>query len=192
MPRPSASRIRRIFVQSSASSLFMQRNTGLKDYYATMQVSADADPVVIAAAYRALATLYHPDRNPSPEATRLMQELNEAYQVLSDPRQREAYDRKRRLDQHFNGKHNSMPPRAAFGEQRTAERLERAIRRIREIQDHALEQIRQIQDRSSAQVRDIQERAALQVREIQERAALQIQEIQARALEQIRAVQEQL
>lgn len=169
----------------------MQRFTGLKDYYATMQISADADPVVITAAYRALATLYHPDRNPSPEATRLMQELNEAYQVLSDPRQREAYDRKRRLDQHFNGKHNAANVTYA-NEQRTAERLERAIRRIREIQDHALEQIRQIQDRSSAQVRDIQERAALQVREIQERAALQIQEIQARALEQIRAVQEQL
>lgn len=166
----------------------------LKDYYAIIQVRADADPAVITAAYRALAAKYHPDRNPSPEATRMMQELNEAYEVLSDERAREAYDRKRRLEAHLNGSRAepSSASSPSLSELAARERLERALRRIREIQERALEQIRQVQERSNIQVRDIQERAAQQINEVRERAAQQILEIQMRALEQIRAIQETL
>ena len=65
------------------------------DYYEILQVSPSAHPDVIQAAYRRLALLYHPDRNPSEDAVRIMAQLNEAYAVLSDPEQRAQYDRKR-------------------------------------------------------------------------------------------------
>ena len=67
----------------------------MKDYYEILQVSPSAHPDVIQAAYRRLALLYHPDRNPSEDAVRIMAQLNEAYAVLSDPEQRAQYDRQR-------------------------------------------------------------------------------------------------
>ncbi|HEY54109.1 MAG TPA: J domain-containing protein [Caldilineae bacterium] len=72
-------------------------STDEKDYYLILQVQPSADPDVIQAAYRRLARKYHPDvgqRN----STR-MQELNEAYETLSDPARRAAYDRRYRSRQ---------------------------------------------------------------------------------------------
>ncbi|HSV30496.1 MAG TPA: DnaJ domain-containing protein [Atribacteraceae bacterium] len=65
------------------------------DYYATLQVHTEADREVIGAAYRRLAAKYHPDVNTSPDAADQMKRLNEAYEVLSDPVRRAAYDRSR-------------------------------------------------------------------------------------------------
>ena len=65
------------------------------DYYAVLQVSPEADREVIGAAYRRLAAKYHPDVNASPDAADKMKRLNEAYEVLSDPVRRVAYDRSR-------------------------------------------------------------------------------------------------
>ena len=65
------------------------------DYYEVLHVHPSAHPDVIQAAYRRLALLYHPDRNPSPEATDLMAQLNHAYEILSDPEKRAEYDRSR-------------------------------------------------------------------------------------------------
>ena len=63
------------------------------DHYATLQVTDTASPLVIRAAYRALAQRYHPDKHPDdPNAAALLQRLNVAYAVLSDPAQRHAYD----------------------------------------------------------------------------------------------------
>lgn len=68
----------------------------MKDYYAILGVVPNAEDIVIKAAYKALAQRYHPDRNPdSPDAAKRMAEINEAYQVLSDPPQRKAYDQER-------------------------------------------------------------------------------------------------
>ncbi len=66
----------------------------MKDYYATLGVTLQAEDVVIKAAYRALAQRYHPDRfaGSANEANRKMAEINEAYGVLSDPTKRKAYD----------------------------------------------------------------------------------------------------
>lgn len=65
------------------------------DLYEVLQVSPNADAEVIEAAYKRLATRYHPDRNRSEDATRRMVALNAAYDVLKDPRRRARYDRTR-------------------------------------------------------------------------------------------------
>lgn len=68
------------------------------DRYAILQVDAAAEPEVVEAAYKRLAQKYHPDVNADPDATAIMQRLNEAYEVLSDPKKRSAYDRQRRRE----------------------------------------------------------------------------------------------
>ena len=62
------------------------------DYYAVLQVDPRADKEVVQAAYRRLAAKYHPDVNPSPGASGRMKLLNAAYEVISDPEKRKAYD----------------------------------------------------------------------------------------------------
>ena len=65
-----------------------------KDYYAILGVHPSAEKVVIDAAYKALAKRYHPDKNQNdPETTkRQMQEINEAYEILSNEQKRREYD----------------------------------------------------------------------------------------------------
>lgn len=63
-----------------------------KNYYDILQVSPSADPEVIQAVYRRLARKHHPDANGDAE---MMKSINEAYAVLSDSKQRAAYDKKR-------------------------------------------------------------------------------------------------
>lgn len=64
------------------------------DPYKTLKVSRDAPSEVIRAAYKVLASKYHPDRNPGDEASaRMMQNINDAYSLLSDPLRRNEYDR---------------------------------------------------------------------------------------------------
>ena len=66
-----------------------------EDLYEILHLHPSAHPDVIQAAYRRLALLYHPDKNPSPEATEMMAAVNRAYAVLSDPAQRAEYDQRR-------------------------------------------------------------------------------------------------
>ena len=62
-------------------------------YYATLGLHAKCTPEQIRDAYRILAKKFHPDLNPgSISAVRKTQELNEAYEILSDPERRRAYD----------------------------------------------------------------------------------------------------
>ncbi len=65
----------------------------MKDYYKILGVSRDATQEEIKKAYRRLARLYHPDRNPDPKAEEMFKEINEAYHVLSDEERRREYDR---------------------------------------------------------------------------------------------------
>ncbi len=66
----------------------------MKDYYGILGVIRTTEDIVIKAAYRALAQKYHPDKfdGPQDEAQQRMQEINEAYAVLSDPEKRKEYD----------------------------------------------------------------------------------------------------
>lgn len=63
------------------------------DVYKILQVDPAASPEVIEAAYRTLAEINHPDRNPAADAGERLGEINRAYEVLSDPPRRAIYDR---------------------------------------------------------------------------------------------------
>src|SRR5262245_22295269 len=66
-----------------------------EDYYKVLQVDPAADPDINAVDYKRLALKYHPDTHPSADATRRMQAINTAYQVLRDAGTRAQYDRER-------------------------------------------------------------------------------------------------
>jgi curved DNA-binding protein CbpA len=64
-----------------------------QDHYKILDVALNANTKEIKEAYRKLAFKYHPDRNPmNPAANEKMQEINEAYTILSNPTQRKEYD----------------------------------------------------------------------------------------------------
>ena len=64
-------------------------------HYDTLKVSRDAPIEVIQAAYRSLARKYHPDhsRGRTSHDEAAMKAINAAYEILSDPARRSAYDR---------------------------------------------------------------------------------------------------
>lgn len=64
-----------------------------KDYYKILGVDKKADSKTIKNTYRKLARKHHPDVNPNdPRAEERFKEINEAYEVLSDPEKRKKYD----------------------------------------------------------------------------------------------------
>jgi molecular chaperone DnaJ len=81
----------------------------VKDYYAALGLPRDASPDDIKRTFRRLARETHPDANPDdPTAEARFREIAEAYEVLSDPARRAAYDRGDQFDvsdlfSHFGG-----------------------------------------------------------------------------------------
>ncbi len=68
-----------------------------QDYYATLGVTPAATAAEIKRAYRRLAKQYHPDSPEAPRSTSLLFRLiQEAYEILSDPKKRALYDQQRR------------------------------------------------------------------------------------------------
>ncbi|KAI0798365.1 hypothetical protein GGR55DRAFT_684704 [Xylaria sp. FL0064] len=62
------------------------------DYYAVLGVLMTADTQAIRTAYRRLARVMHPDKNPSPNGKEEFQRLQAAYETLSDSKKRSDYD----------------------------------------------------------------------------------------------------
>lgn len=82
-----------------------------RNFYDELEVSNGATEEEIRRAFRKLAMEWHPDRNKSKEASERFKSVNEAYQVLIDPKKRDEYDRYGRvisdsdsMGQGFDGK----------------------------------------------------------------------------------------
>ena len=65
-----------------------------KDYYKILGLSKGASDDDIKKAYRKLALKYHPDKNKEPGAEEKFKEVAEAYEILSDPKKKEIFDRR--------------------------------------------------------------------------------------------------
>lgn len=75
-----------------------QREWIEKDYYTVLGVKPGATAAEIKKAYRKLAQRHHPDANPGDrKAEELFKEISQAYDVLSDPKQRKEYDQLREM-----------------------------------------------------------------------------------------------
>ncbi len=87
------------------------------DYYSTLGVPKNAGEGEIKSAYRKLALKHHPDRNQGNKAAEAkFKEINEAYEVLSDPKKRNLYDQYGKDWQAGQGGY--QPPPGGFRQQR--------------------------------------------------------------------------
>ena len=66
------------------------------DLYKILQIDPEAESEVVTAAYKCLVLKYHPDICRRRDATKRMQRINAAYDVLGDPEKRRRYDRSRK------------------------------------------------------------------------------------------------
>jgi curved DNA-binding protein CbpA len=77
-----------------------------KDYYAILEVSQDTTADEIRSSYKRLALKWHPDRNVGKDVTGVMQDINEAYNVLKDENIRTRYDEQYKEFLKFRKQHN--------------------------------------------------------------------------------------
>lgn len=68
----------------------------MHDHYAALGLNSAATLADIKKAFRQLAALHHPDRNPAPDAAARFRAVQQAYEVLGDADRREAYDNNRK------------------------------------------------------------------------------------------------
>lgn len=89
---------------------------GKRDYYSILEVSRSASLEDIKKAYRKLALKFHPDKNPgNRQAEDRFKEVNEAYEVLRDPKKRQMYDQFGHVGAHAGGFQGQGPFGKGFG-----------------------------------------------------------------------------
>ena len=64
-----------------------------KDYYRILEIEFGASHDTIKKAYREMSLRWHPDKNHTRDATRMMYDITEAYEILSNPSTKERYDK---------------------------------------------------------------------------------------------------
>jgi molecular chaperone DnaJ len=99
----------------------------IKDHYKTLEIHPQASLLEIKKAYRILARKFHPDKNENEQrATQLFQEVQAAYEILSNPIKRRSYDQElKRKAQYSYGQVRTIHPEELV---KTAKDLYRYIR----------------------------------------------------------------
>lgn len=87
-----------------------------EDYYKVLGVDRSATAAAIKKAYRELAAKYHPDANPDKRAKQRFQQIQKAYEVLSDAEKRKAYDQFGPAFEQFEGAAPHGPWRTGGGQ----------------------------------------------------------------------------
>lgn len=85
----------------------------MKNFYKILQIDCEAELEVIEVAFKRLARKYHPDVSNASNATGRMQEINEAFETLSDKDKRAKYD-----EVHFGKKQHFAEGKTAHGKAR--------------------------------------------------------------------------
>jgi curved DNA-binding protein len=85
-----------------------------KDYYEILGVSPETPTDQIKRAYRKLARQYHPDVSKLPDSEKRFKEINEAWEVLQDPKKRKQYDQLRARGWQPEGHGFNPPPEGAY------------------------------------------------------------------------------
>jgi preprotein translocase subunit Sec63 len=83
------------FFYFSISPCFDAERGRMKDYYAALGIDSDTSLGAIKSAYRKKASEFHPDKNTAADAPARFREVQEAYDLLSDPQLRKEYDENR-------------------------------------------------------------------------------------------------
>ena len=139
-----------------------------RDFYRELGVESDASAADIQQAWREAAKRWHPDTNPSPDAEEMMKRINEARDVLSDPRRRAEYDRTYQQSQSGTGGTGDQGSRGRCDERRR-EREDRRARRSRQRRGNRAsaeeEARRRREEDESRRQRERQERMQREARE---------------------------
>ena len=143
----------------------------MRNYYEDLEVSPNATPETIRAAYKALSQRYHPDRNP--EFAQRAKDITEAHRELSDPARRAKHDadlaaEQRRREERAAGE---AARRAAAAEE--WQRQEREVARRRAAEEAARRAAAAEEWRRQAEDEEIRQRAqaAARERELNEKLA---------------------
>ncbi|CAD2102723.1 molecular chaperone DnaJ [Plasmodium vinckei petteri] len=95
-------------------NIHLSRRASNQDPYTVLGLSRNATTNEIKKQFRLLAKKYHPDINPSPDAKQKMADITAAYELLSDPKKKEFYDKTGMTDDSNYSNHSSSNFEGAF------------------------------------------------------------------------------